>query len=133
MSKLTWERPRTLVQEFEPNVCETTCSSGTVYKFECNAGDSSGKYDVVLDNGTNLTPDEHYWDGTTTIYYHPCGKTHESPTSETYYSGKLYFSNGNDDRIRNSRSIPVLIWTDGGTNVHCTTNLNKEDWEVAKS
>ncbi len=128
MSKLTWERPRTLVQEFEPNVCETTCSSGTVYKFECNAGDSWGQYDIVLDNGTNLTKDRKK-----IRYYHPCGITHESPTSDVYYTGRLYYSDGDDSYIPYSTSIPVIVWTDGGTDVHCTTSLNKEDWEVAKS
>ena len=29
--------------------------------------------------------------------------------------------------------IDVVIWTEYGTNVHCTTNLDREDWETAKS
>lgn len=27
----------------------------------------------------------------------------------------------------------VIIWTDHGRNVHCTTNLNRESWETTKS
>ena len=28
---------------------------------------------------------------------------------------------------------PVVIWTNNGTNVHCTTNLNMKEWATAKS
>lgn len=30
-------------------------------------------------------------------------------------------------------NIPVFIWIEGGTNVHCTTNLKRESWETTKS
>ena len=29
--------------------------------------------------------------------------------------------------------IEVMIWTNYGTDVHCTTNLNQDSWETAKS
>ena len=30
-------------------------------------------------------------------------------------------------------NVPVIIWTDHGTDVHCTTNLDMSQWSTAKS
>ena len=27
----------------------------------------------------------------------------------------------------------VIVWTENGNNTHCTTNLNMDEWETAKS
>ena len=29
--------------------------------------------------------------------------------------------------------IAVRVWTEGGTNTHCTTELDMTEWETAKS
>ena len=59
-------------------------------------------------------------------------------------SGKVYKfeCNVQDDFIKGymddvntweNENIPVIIWTDGGTDVHCTKNLDINSWETAKS
>ena len=48
-----------------------------------------------------------------------------------FYDGYMYLQ---DWRGNNSGSpIDVVIWTDRGTDVHCTTNLDMDEWETAKS
>lgn len=130
--KGTWEAPRIMVQEFEANEYVAACGdSGTVYKFTCTAGGGEAG-DVYADDGTNLTPGLGY--------YHACGITHEAPVTDDFISG-YYIQNGGNDRTgyqtwlgwKAYEKIPVIIWTDGGTNVHCTTSLDKHSWETAKS
>ena len=58
--------------------------------------------------------------------YHACGKTHEAPTDDEFLDG-FYRPFLTLDFQR------VKIWTDGGTNIHCTTKLDMNSWETAKS
>ena len=123
--KKVWSRPLTVVQNFEANEYVAACGDkGTVYKFECNAGGGSWG-DVYTSDGTNLTPGLGN-------YYHACGATHEASTQDDFIKGKFYY-NGGTDITSISKSIDVIIWTDGGTNVHCTKNLDIDNWETTKS
>ena len=38
-----------------------------------------------------------------------------------------------DQSTREDEKIPVIIWTNHGTDVHCTTNLDRDSWETTKS
>lgn len=130
MNEKVWVRPLTMVQQFEANEYVAACGdSGVVYNFECNAGNKRKKYDVVTDSGVNLTKDS--WGGLN--YYHPCSSTHEAESNDEFILGWMYNSGGDDSRIRWSEKTRVIIWTDGGTDVHCTTNLDMDSWETAKS
>ena len=131
MVKNVWVQPRSVVQQFVANeyvACQCG-DSGTTYYFECNAGSKQREYDVVTDNGVNLTKDS--WG--TTNYYHPCDETHIAESNDEFLYGWLYHSGGYDDVIWQSERERVIIWTDGGTDVHCTKNLNMDEWETAKS
>lgn len=128
-----WSRPVTMVQKFEANEYVAACGdSGVVYNFECNAGEIRKSYNVYYDNGDPLASsngnEEWYAQFTG---YHPCHTTHTAESDSGFYDGYMYLQ---DRRGNNSGSpIDVVIWTDRGTNVHCTTNLDMDSWETEKS
>lgn len=127
--KKTWEEPRILVQQFMPNEYVAACGDeNRVYNFVCDAGggtpgtvyedsNHSGKWDL---GDKPLT-------GLILPTYHACGETHSAPTNDEFIEG-FYLPNSDP-----FKATKVIIWTDGGTNVHCTTNLNKDSWETEKS
>ena len=131
--KKVWSRPLTVVQNFEANEYVAACGDkGTVYKFECNAG-GGAKGDVFTSDGTNLTEDRFLNER----YYYACNKKHEADKTDDFINGTFYYNDGNDRTTdwfgTPYESIPVIIWTEGGTNVHCTTALDMSTWETSKS
>lgn len=121
--KKRWEEPKILVQQFMANEYVAACGvENKVYKFECNAGiDNPGyHYRVYLNDGSELTG---IWSA-----YGPCGATHDASTKDEFLSGYMddIYTDEND-------KIQVIIWTDGGTDIHCTKNLNMSSWVTAKS
>jgi len=131
-NKKAYIKPVLESETFVPQVYCINCAAlpgVTKYYFECNAGSSYQKYDVVTDAGVNLTKDE-WW---TTNYYHPCNEKHEAYSNDEFLHGWLCESGGNDDKIKGAKKTEIIIWTDGGKDVHCTTNLNMEHWETVKS
>lgn len=123
-----WTRPMAEVQQFAANEYVAACGDGgTWYNFTCDAG--KGTYHWIL-----LVPTKYVWtvkDKSGKVLanaYGPCEETHQASSSDEFLEGFI------DDNFTSiDEHIPVIIWTDGGTNVHCTTNLNKQDWEIAKS
>lgn len=128
--KKTWEEPKIMVQQFMPNEYVATCGDeNRVYNFVCDAGgrtpgtvyedsNHNGKWDLFGDEA--LT-------GHILPTYHACGETHSAPTDDEFIEG-FYLPNSNP-----GKATKVIIWTDGGTNIHCTTNLNMNEWTTAKS
>lgn len=128
----TWEKPIAVVDQFVANSFVSTCGDeNTVYNFECNAGDKNKKYDVITEDGKNLTKDSFFLVGKR--YYHPCNETHQASTTDDFIKGYMVDDNGSDLGIWVSKQTPVIIWTDNNTNVHCTTNLDMKTWTTAKS
>ena len=131
--KKMWSEPVILAEKFMPNEYVAACGdSGVVYNFECNAGNRRNSYNVYYDDGRPLASsnDDEEWYAQFTGY-HPCGTTHEAASDSGFYDGYMYLQ---DRRGNNSGSpIDVVIWTDRGRNVHCTTNLDMDEWETAKS
>ena len=131
--KKMWEEPKILVQKFMPNEYVAACGdSGVVYNFECNAGSRRNSYNVYFDDGRPLASSN----GNEEWYakfsgYHPCGATHEAESDSGFYDGYMYLQDwrGNNTGGR----IDVVIWTDRGSDVHCTTNLDMDEWTTAKS
>ena len=131
--KMRWEEPRIKVQKFMPNEYVAACGdSGVVYNFECNAGSQWDSYNVYYDDGRPLASsngNEEYsapFNG-----YHPCGATHEAESNSGFYDGYMYRQDWWGDNT--GSPIDVVIWTDRGRDVHCTTNLDMDEWETAKS
>ena len=133
MGRKVWRRPLTRVQQFEANEYVAACGdSGVVYNFECNAGSRWDSYNVYFDDGTPFASsngnEEWYAQFTG---YHPCGATHEAESNSGFYDGYMYLQDWWGDN--SGDRIDVIIWTDNGTDVHCTTNLDQDSWETAKS
>ena len=129
----SYKKPVLNVERFTPNEFVAACGdSGVVYNFECNAGSRRNSYNVYYDDGRPLASSNGYdeWYAQFTGY-HPCGATHEAESNSGFYDGYMYLQDRWGD---NSGSpIDVVIWTDRGTDVHCTTNLDMDKWETAKS
>lgn len=138
MVKNVWVQPQTVVQQFVANEYVAACGdSGTIYKFECNAGQENHDYSVYTLNrwgqkeyltyGSGFFG-KHTVDGYSTSY-HPCGETHTAASDSGFLTG--YYIDDMD--TRKDERIPVIVWTNRNTNVHCTTNLNMDNWETLKS
>lgn len=125
--KKRYERPSAYIEEFTPNEYVAACGDhGKVYKFECNAGQRNKQYNVYYyDNGRKKYLIRSGWFGN---YYHPCGETHEAEEDTGFISGYI-----DDQSTRQDEKIPVVIWTNNGTDVHCTTKLDMSTWETTKS
>lgn len=135
-NKKAYIKPVLESETFIPQVYCKNCAAEpgiTKYYFECNAGYRHKQYDVITDAGVNLTKD--YWTpfGDVTNYYHPCKEKHEAYSNDEFLHGWLCESDGNDDKIKWANKTKIIIWTDGGNDVHCTTNLDMEHWETVKS
>lgn len=142
MERRVWTRPLTEVQKFEANEYVAACGeSGVVYKFKCDAGD--GVYGSVYEetNGipglqtgrwgdTELAGYSDGWLGESGFY--ACNKTHEAESSNAFVNG--YYCAKGDTK----NPVSVIVWKEprGGwwpDNIHCTTNLDQDSWETAKS
>ncbi len=131
--KKRWEEPRILVQKFMPNEYVAACGdSGVVYNFECNAGNRQDSYNVYYDDGRPLASSNgnEEWSAQF-VGYHPCGATHKAESDSGFYDGYMYLQDWWGDNTGDR--IDVVIWTDRGRDVHCTTNLDMDEWTTAKS
>ena len=130
--KKEWVRPLTTVQKFETNEYVAACGdSGTTYYFKCDAGDRWGDYSVYLNgkDGKPHTRDDIFWCGGYGAVrgyrtYTRCGETHKAEDNNDFFPGYI---------VRGYKEEDVIVWTENGTNTHCTTNLNMDSWETAKS
>lgn len=132
-----WEEPRILVQKFMPNEYVAACGDhNVVYNFQCNAGDIWGGYSVYLNgsDGEPHTSDDIFWCGGSNAVrgertYTRCGKTHEAEDNNDFFPGYIRKRNF----VGAVEEHNVIVWTANGTNTHCTTNLNMNEWTTAKS
>ena len=140
--KRTYRSPKVYVEEFTPNEYVAACGdSGVVYKFKCDAG--GGVYGSVYEetNGipglqtgrrgdTELAGYSDGWLGESGFY--ACNKTHEAESSNAFVNG-YYCAKGHT-----KNPVSVIVWKEPRgwwqpDNIHCTTNLDKDSWERAKS
>ncbi len=136
MERRVWTRPLTEVQKFEANEYVAACGdSGTTYYFECDAGDNWGGYSVYLNgkDGQPHTRDDIFWCGGYGAVrgnrtYTKCGETHEAEDNNDFYPGYITRKG-----IFGTTTHDVIVWTANGTNTHCTTKLDQDSWETAKS
>lgn len=128
--KRAYVRPTMVGERFVANEYVAACGdNGTVYNFVCNAGEKSKKYNVYYyKNGQkryiaiNIPFVAQFYD------YHPCDATHEANANDEFINGYI-----DDQETWKDEKIPVIIWTNNGTDVHCTKNLEISKWETAKS
>lgn len=126
--KEMWIRPVTEVQQFMANEYVAACnnSSGTTYKFVCNANRVIQLWDTAM---------VYLADGTSLGAYSKCGSTHEVTVPQGTDMSAV-FQDGYMCSVADPFQLvktPVIVWTDNGTNIHCTRNLSTEDWEIVRS
>lgn len=138
MERKVWRRPLTEVQKFEANEYVAACGdSGTTYLFKCDAGGGVSGNVYVESNGVEGLQTRGEWVGGWGGHwqeadrslggYHACGTTHEADSDDGFLNG--YYVPYWSDKVTD-----VIIWRGPyNNNVHCTTNLNKDNWETAKS
>ena len=124
MEKKEWMKPLAVAQRFVANEYVAACGEeNKVYKFKCDAPAGTLYYYPNAGLGKERLGN-----------YHPCGKTHEAPTSDPFYNGFVDY-NGNRQE---DDGEAVIVWVEYGwwdtiRNAHATTNLNISSWETAKS
>ena len=131
MMKKEWVRPLTIVDQFVPNEYVAACGdSGVTYKFTCDAGDGVSGFVYLETNGkeglqTGRGGDEYL------SRSHSCGTTHEAESTDAFLKG-YYVVKG--DWFEEDTVTPVIVWRGPkGDNTHCTTNLDMNSWQTAKS
>lgn len=130
MEGRVWERPQMLVQKFEPNEYVAACGeSGTTYKFTCDAGGGVSGSVYLETNGKEGL--QTGWGGDRYLSgYHACGTTHEAESTDDFLDG--YYVTGS--WFGETKVTPVIVWRGPhNDNTHCTTNLDMDSWETAKS
>lgn len=118
------------VEHFAANEYVAACGdSGTVYKFTCDAG--GGKTGTVYLETNGRPGLQTGWGGDRSLGgYYACGTAHEAESDDEFLQGYYVTSNG----WWGSTTTEVIVWRGPhNDNVHCTTNLDKDSWETAKS
>lgn len=133
MEKRVWTKPLAVVEQFMANEYVAACGdSGVQYKFVCDAGSKNSDYNVYLADGTPYCTSGRDSGGLNKDYdsYSPCGETHVADSDSVFLRGYMYKQGRGGNT---GDKIDVMIWTEDYTNCHCTTNLNMNHWETAKS
>ena len=130
-------KPMMESEVFAANEYIAACGdSGVVYKFKCDAGDGvpGSVYEEtngipgLQTSGRNRDREIASYAFGGLIGYHACGTVHEAESDSGFYDG-YYCERGNT-----SNPVSVIIWKgEYNNNVHCTTNLDQDSWETAKS
>ena len=127
MEKKNWVRPQATVEKFVANEYVAACGdNNVVYVFECNAGVKYHHYAIKDANGNVATIAGRLMNGNDDVnkrgtYYSPCWKDHQAPTNSSFISG--YYLDDTSTKNYNEK-IPVVIWTENNSNVHCTPKIN---------
>ena len=130
-NKRAYSKPILESETFLPQSYCATCESGVTYWFECNAGSPYSGDNLVYEetNGKDGLQTGRGGDYLRSYTYHACGEKHEVEKNETFLKGYVVVDKG----WFGNQTLNVLIWADHGTNTHCTTQLDEDKWEVAKS
>lgn len=137
--KRVYESPRAYAEMFTPNEYVAACGdSGTVYKFKCDAGGGVSGSVYLETNGRDGLQENGGWGYRADRYlsgYHACNIEHEADSKDDFSDGYYVVTNYNDWGISTGQTVtPVIVWRGPkGDNTHCTTNLNMDSWETAKS
>mgnify|MGYP005763272023 CR=1 FL=1 len=139
MGRKVWRRPLTRVQQFEANEYVAACGdSGVTYNFVCDAGEPYRYWQPGIFGGGHWVTDDHPYrvvanNGESWSSYGPCEATHVAESSDEFLNGYI-----DNMYTQENENIPVVIWKEHrggwlGDNIHCTTKLNMNEWETAKS
>lgn len=128
--KGVYVKPVMISEQFLPNEYVAACGdTNKVFKFKCDA--TGGTMGYVYQETNNKPGLQIFGDTLITSIlggYHACGATHEAPTTDEFLDGYYIVSQDGVD------AVPVKIWRgEDGKNVHCTTNIHMDTWEITKS
>lgn len=135
--KRAYVKPSLESEAFVPNTYVAACGdSGTTYLFTCDAG--GGKSGTVYLETNGRPGLQTGWGGDRSLGgYHACGTTHEADSDDAflngYYVTKEYVGSWPLGHYE-EQITDVIVWRGPyGNNTHCTTNLDQDSWETAKS
>lgn len=106
-------------------------------------GDTNDEYIFKCDAMGGITGTVFYSDGDDTFEpfigdsymgtgYHACSEEHVTQTGDEFIEG--WYVTGSEALSGGGIAKKVIIWRGSdGSNIHCTTTLNKNSWETAKS
>lgn len=131
MEKKAYVKPAMESETFVPNTYVAACGdTNNEYIFQCDAiGGITGT--VFYDDGNGqfnpFSGDKFMGSG-----YHACGESHVTQDGDEFIRG--WYVTGWDGITGGDFITPVIIWRGvEGNNIHCTTNLDQDSWETAKS
>lgn len=132
--KKNYVRPMMVGERFAANEYVAACGDKEygMYEFECDAGGGvHGGVWIESNNTPGLQTDGRNADrkiSSSNSSFHACNIKHEASTKDDFLEG-YYLPDQ-----RGAVATKVIIWRGpDGDNVHCTTNLNQDSWEHAKS
>lgn len=124
-------RPMMDSEVFAANEYFSACGdTNNEYIFKCDAmGGITGTV-FYSDGDDKFEPfNDDRWMGTG---YHACGEEHFTQVGDDFIEG--WYVTGWDGITGGDWVQKVIIWRGAdGNNIHCTTNLDKNTWETAKS
>lgn len=133
----SYKKPVLNVERFTANEFVAACGdSGVTYLFTCDAGGGKSGTVYLETNGSDGL--QTGWGGDQSLGgYHACGTEHEADSDDEflngYYVTKEYVGFWPFGHYETT-TTDVIVWRGPyNNNVHCTTNLDKNSWETAKS
>lgn len=134
----SYKKPVLNVERFTANEFVAACGdTNNEYIFQCDAiGGMSGTV-FYSDGDDSFDPYVPIFnpDGGDKLMgtgYHACGEKHVTQVGDDFIEG--WYVTGWDGISGGNFVKKVIIWRGpDGNNIHCTTNLDKNSWETAKS
>lgn len=129
-NKKRYSKPILESETFIPQNYIAACGdTNKVYKFKCDAPTEWGMGYVIkeTDGREGVSLREFLY--SSLGLYHPCGKTHDAPTTDTFIKG--YYVHDIESLFN---ATPIIIWRgENGDDIHCTINIHMDEWETTKS
>lgn len=127
--KRAYVRPTMVGERFVANEYVAACGDeNKVYKFKCTAGNGQSGRVYLETNGKPGLQEGVFGIGGDQMlgWYHACGIEHEASTTDAFLQGYYVPDRG--------ATQDVIVWRgENGKNIHCTTDLDINTWETAKS
>ena len=134
--KKAYVEPIMIGERFIPNEYVAACGdTNNEYIFKCDAmGGITGA--VFYSDGDDIFEPRLTGvlggDALMGVGYHACGEEHVTQVGDDFIEG--WYVTGEDYMNGGYMYKKVIIWRGpDGNNIHCTTNLDKNTWETAKS
>ena len=127
----SYKKPVLNVERFTPNEFVAACGdTNNEYIFKCDA--MGGVLGAVFYSDGDDSFEPLSGDRLMGVGYHACGEEHITQVGDDFIEG--WYVTGWNGITGGEFYEKVIIWKGpDGNNIHCTTNLDKNSWETAKS